>query len=119
MVRRIGVWMCVLAFALIWAAPASAAGGPPGWSKGRKKGWKGNSTPPGWSKGKKKGWKGKKKGWKGKDVPPGWAKKNKSWKDDESGKGDNEKKETAQEQSERILREVSERILKEIGQGKK
>jgi hypothetical protein len=37
---------------------------PPGFSKGHKVGWHGNSVPPGWSKGNKKGWNGH-------NVPPG------------------------------------------------
>lgn len=31
---------------------------PPGFSKGKKKGWDGKNTPPGWEHGKKKGWNG-------------------------------------------------------------
>jgi hypothetical protein len=48
--------------------PGFAGGGaptyPPGFSKGHKVGWHGNSVPPGWSKGNKKGWNGH-------NVPPG------------------------------------------------
>jgi len=48
--------------------PRFAGGGaptyPPGFSKGHKVGWHGNSVPPGWSKGNKKGWNGH-------NVPPG------------------------------------------------
>jgi len=39
---------------------------PPGFSKGERKGWKGDDVPPGWTNKK-----GEKKGWEGKDVPPG------------------------------------------------
>ena len=31
---------------------------PPGWSRGKKTGWRGASKPPGWSKGRKTGWGG-------------------------------------------------------------
>lgn len=31
---------------------------PPGWSRGRKTGWRGEKTPPGWKKGRKTGWRG-------------------------------------------------------------
>ena len=67
---------------------------PPGWSKGKKKGWvsnvppgiekKGGWMPPGlskeekdkWKHGKPPGWtRGEKEGWKGADMPPGLAKK--------------------------------------------
>lgn len=41
---------------------------PPGFDKGKKKGWKGEKVPPGWSKGKKTGWNGEK-------LPPGLFKK--------------------------------------------
>lgn len=41
---------------------------PSGFSKGSKKGWKGEHTPPGWTHGKKKGWEGEK-------TPPGLTEK--------------------------------------------
>jgi hypothetical protein len=40
-----------------FAKGKGAKGGiPAGFSKGEKRGWKGESTPPGWAKGEKKGW---------------------------------------------------------------
>jgi hypothetical protein len=46
------------------SAPAWQGSSPPGFSRGLKTGWNGESVPPGWSKGKKKGWKNLK-------LPPG------------------------------------------------
>ncbi|MBI3909873.1 MAG: hypothetical protein HY320_02955 [Armatimonadetes bacterium] len=37
---------------------------PPGFSRGRKVGWRGRSVPPGWTRGRKVGWHGR-------SVPPG------------------------------------------------
>jgi hypothetical protein len=51
MIRRIAVWLVVLALTLSGAVPVFADGrgngNPPSWSKGEKKGWKGESEPPG------------------------------------------------------------------------
>ena len=47
------------------ATPAVKPALPPGWSKGKKNGWEGD-TPPGWSQGQKKGWQD--------NMPPGLAK---------------------------------------------
>ena len=53
-------FLCVTLLAngsLALAKAEGHSGTPPGFAKGDKKGWHGESTPPGWTKGKKKGWK--------------------------------------------------------------
>jgi len=44
--------------------PGGGDGFPPGFSKGKKIGWRGTHIPPAWSDGKKRGWDGH-------GVPPG------------------------------------------------
>ena len=106
MIRWIGVWLVVLAFALSGTIPAFAAGrgkgNPPGWSKGEKKGWKGESEPPGFSK---RGEKSKKddddddeKGKKGK--------KGKKNKDKKSKRGKKEKDDDDDEKKENLIEDI-------------
>ena len=84
MFRRIIVLVVVAALAL-WGADSAFAAG-----KGR-----GGGNPPGWSKGKKKGWKGG-------SEPPGFEKRGgKSGKADKTGGEDDEKKEKKEKKQRR------------------
>jgi hypothetical protein len=66
--------------ATVSVASAKAGGKqPPGWEKGRKKGWGDDKTPPGWEHGNKKGWGDN-------STPPGLAK----GQDDDQGENEAE-----------------------------